>query len=129
MQTEPHSRRDNPSQDVRGSSGHPTAVSPLQRSVDRPSARSGGAGACDPANRAGKGFYQALSMSSVGLEFGISVAIGLLFGMFLDGKLGTEPWMMLLFLGIGFAAGFRGVFRAVNRSDRWARADGGGPRG
>lgn len=115
MQTEPHSRRDNPSQDVRGSSAHPTAVSPLQRHVD-------------PANRAGKGFYQALSMSSVGLEFGISVAIGLLFGMFLDGKLGTEPWMMLLFLGIGFAAGFRGVFRAVNRSDRWARADG-GPRG
>jgi ATP synthase protein I len=46
--------------------------------------------------------------------------IGLLVGMWLDGRLGTTPWMMLLWLCIGLAAGFRGVLRAVGRADREA---------
>jgi ATP synthase protein I len=61
--------------------------------------------------------YYSLSASSVGLELGISVVLTLLFGWWLDGKLGTEPWMMLLCLGLGLAAGFRGVLRAVKRAD------------
>jgi F0F1-type ATP synthase assembly protein I len=40
--------------------------------------------------------------------------------MWLDGKLGTTPWLMLLWLGLGLVAGFRGVFRAVRRADREA---------
>lgn len=74
----------------------------------------------DPASRRTRGMYSALSASSVGLELGISVLIGVLFGRFLDGQLGTEPWMMLLWLVIGFTAGFRGVLRAVRRADREA---------
>lgn len=73
-----------------------------------------------PAARGGKRFYNALSASSVGLELGLSVVISVLFGMWLDGKLGTTPWLMLLWLGIGLAAGFRGVLRAVRRADREA---------
>lgn len=88
---------------------HPTGVK-LERSVD-------------PATKAGRSFYQALSASSVGLEFGISVAIGLLVGVWLDGELGTKPWLMLAMLAIGFTAGFRGILRAVDRSDRWAKAE------
>src|ERR1700754_1894510 len=76
----------------------------------------------DPASKRTRGLYNALSASSVGLELGISVLIGLLFGNWLDGKAGTEPWLMLLFLAIGFAAGFRGVLRAVKRADRAAEA-------
>jgi ATP synthase protein I len=64
--------------------------------------------------------YSALNASSVGLELGISVLVGLLIGMFLDRELGTTPWLMLLWLGFGFAAGFRGVLRAVRRADREA---------
>lgn len=74
----------------------------------------------DPAARTGKGAYEALSASSVGLELGISVILGLVFGWWLDKQLGTAPWMMLLFLVFGLIAGFRGVIRAVNRSDRKA---------
>jgi ATP synthase protein I len=77
-----------------------------------------GADAASPAARGGKRFYNALSASSVGLELGLSVVISLLFGMWLDGKLGTTPWLMLLWLVIGLAAGFRGVLRAVRRADR-----------
>ena len=67
--------------------------------------------------------YQALSASSVGLELGISVLIGLLGGLWLDDRFGTEPWLMLACLVIGLIAGFRGVLRAVARADKAARAE------
>jgi ATP synthase protein I len=77
----------------------------------------------DPAARRTKRAYNALSASSVGLELGISVAIGLGFGYWLDQKAGTEPWLMLLFLAFGLAAGFRGVLRAIKRANRAAEED------
>ena len=67
-----------------------------------------------------RGVYRSLSMSSVGLEMGIAVILGLLFGQWVDGRLGTTPWMMLLFTGLGMAAGMKGVFRAVRQADRIA---------
>lgn len=76
--------------------------------------------AVDPASHNTKRAYDALSASSVGLELGISVILGLAFGYWLDGKLGIGPWMMILFLVLGFAAGMRGVVRAVKRADRAA---------
>jgi len=44
---------------------------------------------------------------------GAAVMAGLLFGQWLDGKFGTAPWLMLLFLGFGMAAGFRSIFRLL----------------
>ncbi len=76
--------------------------------------------AADPAARTSKRAYDALNASSVGLELGIAVALGLLVGWYLDQRLGTEPWMMLLWLVLGLVAGFRGVFRAIQRADRAA---------
>lgn len=77
----------------------------------------------DPAARTGKRAYNALTSSSVGIELGLSVAIGLLIGYYMDQWLGTEPWLMLFWLGLGFVAGFRGVMRAVRQADRAAAAD------
>lgn len=78
-----------------------------------------------------RGYYRSLSASSVGLELAIAVIIGLFFGRWLDGRLGTTPWMMIVWLVIGFAAGLKGVYRHVAISDREAarseaerRADG-----
>jgi ATP synthase protein I len=76
--------------------------------------------AADPAARNAKRAYNALNASSVGLELGLSVAIGLLVGYYMDKWLGTQPWLMLLWLTFGLVAGFRGVFRAVARADRAA---------
>jgi ATP synthase protein I len=77
----------------------------------------------DPAARFGKRVYNAINASSVGLELGVSVGLGLLVGFFLDKRLGTTPWMLLLWMVIGLVAGFRGVFRAVARADRAAEAE------
>ena len=77
----------------------------------------------DQAARAGKSAFDSLSASSVGLELGLSVIIGLLIGYYLDKEAGTGPWLMFLFLGFGLVAGFRGVLRAVKRAERAAEAD------
>jgi F0F1-type ATP synthase assembly protein I len=79
--------------------------------------------AADPAARSAKRVYNALSASSVGLELGLSVGIGLLVGYYMDKWLGTEPWLMLVWLLFGLVAGFRGVVRAVSRADRAAEEE------
>jgi ATP synthase protein I len=79
--------------------------------------------ALDPAARRARRMYEGLSASAAGLELGISVAIGALFGAWLDGKLGTAPWLLIAFLILGVIAGFRGVLRAVARAERADRAE------
>jgi len=77
----------------------------------------------DKAARTSRRMFEGLSASAAGLELGIAVAIGALFGRWLDGKLGTQPWMLLVFLALGLIAGFRGVLRAVARADKAAERD------
>lgn len=74
--------------------------------------------AIDPAARSAKRAFSALSASSIGLELGISVLIGLLCGKWLDQRFGTSPWLLLLLLVLGLVAGFRNVLRAVKRVER-----------
>jgi ATP synthase protein I len=62
--------------------------------------------------------YVTASAASVGLELALAVVIGWAFGAWLDGQLGTDPWMMLLFLCFGIAAGFKGVIRVARQASR-----------
>lgn len=48
---------------------------------------------------------------TVGLEMGFSVAVGAFIGIFLDKLLGTKPWLAIIFLLFGVAAGFRRLFQ------------------
>jgi ATP synthase protein I len=99
--------------------GHPSGVQADASSTTKPTTDGSALRpAIDPAARSSKRMYQGLSSSSVGLELGIAVILGLLFGMWLDRRLGTEPWMMLLFLVFGLVAGFRNVLRAVARAEK-----------
>ena len=67
--------------------------------------------------------------SSMGLEFGLSVIVGLLLGSSLDRFFGTGPWMLIIFTASGIAAGYRCVYRLLKRLQHHVRvAPQGGPR-
>ena len=53
--------------------------------------------------------------SSIGFLLVTATVIGWLFGSWLDRKLGTEPWLMMLFTLLGVAAGFYETFRIIIR--------------
>ena len=95
----------------------------LHRSVVKPGESITRASSLESGAKQARSMFNALSASSVGLELGISVILGLVGGYYLDGYLGTTPWMMLLFLVFGLIAGFRGVLRAVERSERAAERE------
>ena len=58
------------------------------------------------------------SLSTIGLELGLSVAFGYLGGRWADEKLGTEPWLKWIGLSVGLAAGIRSLYRVVRRARR-----------
>lgn len=57
---------------------------------------------------------------TVGLEFALSVLVGLLGGWWLDRRLGTGGWLTFIGLGFGIAAGYRALYRALGRARREA---------
>jgi F0F1-type ATP synthase assembly protein I len=66
-----------------------------------------------------QGAWKALGeLSSVGLTLVVATVIGLVAGYYADSWLGTAPWLLLLGLGLGIAAGFVNLFRSVKRAER-----------
>jgi len=66
-----------------------------------------------------QGTWKALGeLSSIGFALVIATVIGLVGGYYADRLLGTSPWLLLLGLALGIAAGFVNLFRSVNRADR-----------
>lgn len=68
--------------------------------------------------RAGEGIKQAASFSTVGLEMGLSVALGYFLGDRLDGYLGCGPFGMIGGVLLGTAAGFLSLYRALKRAHK-----------
>jgi len=58
------------------------------------------------------------SVGTVGLEFVLSIVFGLWLGQKLDGWLGTEPWMTLIWLALGLTAGIRAIVRSARTLNR-----------
>lgn len=56
--------------------------------------------------------------STVGITLVVATGIGYFFGSWLDAKLGTEPYLMLLFTLLGVAAGFYEMLKLVIRLSR-----------
>jgi ATP synthase protein I len=66
-----------------------------------------------------QGTWRALGeLSSIGLVLVVSTIIGLVGGYYADRLLGTSPWLLLVGLVLGIAAGFVNLFRSVTRADR-----------
>lgn len=60
---------------------------------------------------------------TVGLEFALSALLGLFAGQWLDKRLGTSPWLSLVGLGLGSAAGLRALIRTSNQARRELKQD------
>ena len=54
--------------------------------------------------------------SSLGFSVSLSIFIGLGIGVYLDRRFGTTPWLTLVFLGFGIAAGYRNIGLAIKKS-------------
>jgi ATP synthase protein I len=60
--------------------------------------------------------YQAFALfGSFGFIMAASILIGFFLGSFLDKKLGTEPWLLIIFLFLAIAGGFIELFRTFQR--------------
>ena len=49
----------------------------------------------------------------VGLQLGATFVVFALLGKWLDDKLGTSPWLLLVLVFVGAAAGFTSIYRKV----------------
>ena len=63
--------------------------------------------------RRGAAFGQAFRYAA---ELVVGVAVGGFIGWLLDRQLGSAPWMMVLFVILGFAAGLLNVIRAAQKA-------------
>ncbi|MGD9538485.1 MAG: AtpZ/AtpI family protein [Alphaproteobacteria bacterium] len=52
---------------------------------------------------------------SLAIEMAAALAVGFGIGWYLDRWLGTKPWLLVVFLIIGLAAGVRNVMRVIAR--------------
>ncbi len=63
------------------------------------------------------------SLAQVGMTFVVSTVLGFAGGYWADRWLGTSPWLLLLGLGFGIAAGFVNLFRSVKDAERREQPD------
>ena len=49
----------------------------------------------------------------------LSIFIGLAIGVYLDRKFDTSPWLTLIFIGLGIAAGFKNLGLAIKKSRKY----------
>ena len=57
-------------------------------------------------------------LSTVGISMVLAICLGTVIGYYLDKWLGTEPWLLLVFLGFGVAAAFRNLFIMYKKAER-----------
>ena len=56
----------------------------------------------------------------ISIELVAGVAVGGFIGWYLDGWLGTRPWLLVLFLVLGFAGGMMNTIRTAQRMQKAA---------
>ena len=60
--------------------------------------------------------FESLGLASMmGIHLVSGVIVGMGMGYYLDKVFGTKPWFMLLFLVFGIVAGYKNMFREMQR--------------
>lgn len=63
-------------------------------------------------------FDQISRYGTVGLELGISVAIGIVIGYYLDKWLDTSPWLTIFMMLCGTISGFKRIYFALKEIEK-----------
>jgi len=61
-------------------------------------------------------------MSTIGMSFVFALVIGFGAGYWLDGVLGTKPWLSFIGFFLGLSAGILNVYRVLKLSNESARS-------
>ena len=72
----------------------------------------------DAKGRAAGAFRRIADASAIGLAFPIAIALGYLWGRWLDRVFACAPWCTVIFTVFGIAAGFLNAFRTALRIGR-----------
>lgn len=67
-------------------------------------------------NSNGPSFRSIMNLMTVGTTLVACIVVGYLLGSFLDRRLGTSPWLVVVGVLLGTTAGFVGLFRMVSRN-------------
>jgi len=68
--------------------------------------------------RGGKGGQDPARLAGIGIQFGIVLVAFLLAGNWLDERLGTEPWLLLAGVFLGFGLSVFWMYRRLMVRDR-----------
>ena len=89
-------------------------------------------GAPQPDARSQQSRSTGAEFAGLGLQLGMTIALFAFLGWWLDERLGTSPWLLLLLVFLGAAAGFYSIYRRVFPGSRPEAGPGtrsGGPGG
>jgi hypothetical protein len=84
----------------------------------------GGPGSAPGGGRSRGGRAPAVSggeFAGVGLQFAATMLAFLFLGRWLDGRLGTTPWLTIIFLFVGAGAAFYSMYRKLMAAQKRAR--------
>ena len=62
------------------------------------------------------GYGKAYEIIAASIQFAAAVILMVFLGRWLDGTMGTAPWLMLVCLAVGFAAGLYSFLRSVEKT-------------
>jgi F0F1-type ATP synthase assembly protein I len=83
-----------------------------------PDKSTGDAGSAKPGAKSDEDLSGWWRMTGLGVEFMVAVAVFGVVGWWADGRLGTQPWLTLVGVGLGFAVGLWIIIREAMKSFR-----------
>lgn len=68
--------------------------------------------------RGAAGMASGGELAGIGLQFALTILIFTFAGVWLDRRLGTSPWLLIVFVFVGAAGGFYSMYRRVTAAQR-----------
>ena len=96
---------------LRHDKGETNELDDLKRRLDIALEKNSGVNSQEDIDSSKNGKGQALRIST---ELIVAVGVGGGLGFFLDNLLGTKPWLLIVFLLLGNAAGLWNIYRLLN---------------